>query len=82
MASVTAPASILETVAGWNVLDQHKENDFLIYWDHKCRVKVFVHSEKNGEDVSKIYDVDFAEWEKLLPDLKETNLLKDEDYSV
>ncbi len=82
MAHVTVPAIVLEKVAGWNILDQDKQKDFVVSWDYNGEIKVGVVRGNEIDDVTSDYDLDFSEWEKSLPELQETNELENEKYTV
>ncbi len=82
MAHVTVPAVILEKVAGWNILDQDKQEDFVVSWDHTGKMKVGIVRGNEIDDVTSDYDLDFSEWGKSLPELQESNELENENYTV
>lgn len=82
MAHVTVPAVVLEKVAGWNILDQDKQKDFVVSWDYNGKMKVGIVRGNEIDDVTSEYDLDFSEWEKALPELQETNELENENYTV
>lgn len=82
MAQVTVPAIILEKVAGWTILDQDKEKDFVVTWDYRGEMNLFIVRGNELDDITSDYDLDFSEWSRTLPALQESNELEHEDYTV